>query len=317
MIVFSRRDVVLTGAAALAVSGIAKRFTFISSAIAAEAGFHRFKVGGVEVTTVFDGKWDKPHDPGFITNASVEDTKAALRAAGLSDGAVPIPFTVTFVKIGDTTVMFDAGTGGQLAPTAGRLAENMAAAGIDAKSINKVIVTHFHPDHIFGLMEKDTNAQVYPGAEIVVPEAELAWWASPDVFSKLPPERHGLAKRIQATLPSWKNVRTVDWGKEAAPGIVAVAAPGHTAGHTVYQIASSGKELLVLADTSNMPALFARHPEWHAAFDADADLAEKTRRALFERAIAEKAVVTGYHYGMPGAGTIEKDGAGYAFVPVA
>jgi glyoxylase-like metal-dependent hydrolase (beta-lactamase superfamily II) len=192
----------------------------------------------------------------------------------------------------------------------------MAAAGIDPKGIGKIVVSHFHPDHIFGLMAKDTDAQIYPNAEIIMPAAELAWWTSAEAFAKLPPERHGLVKRIQATFPKWKNITPFEGEKEVAPGITAVPAPGHTAGHTVYQVASGPALLLVLADTSNIPALFARNPGWHAVFDADAALAEATRRKLFERAIADKALVSGYHFGMPGAGTIEKDGAGYAFVPV-
>ena len=53
-----------------------------------------------------------------------------------------------------------------------------------------------------------------------------------------------------------------------------------------------------------------------AAFDQDAALAEKNRRAFFDRVVRNGAIVTGYHWGMPGAGQIKKDGTGYALVPV-
>jgi glyoxylase-like metal-dependent hydrolase (beta-lactamase superfamily II) len=318
----TRRDLVCSAAVATVVFGLGRPVRFVGSACAQDAGaavkpFHTFKVGELEVTTIYDGVWQKPHDPGFIRNATVEETTAALKAAGYSGENVPIPFTVTVVRSGGRTIMFDAGTGAQLAPTAGKLAENMKAAGVDAAKIDTIVVTHFHRDHIFGLMAKDTNAQIYPDADIVVPAQEMAWWTDPGVFTKLPEARHGLAKRIQATLPTWKNVRTVEGEKEVAPGVRMVPAFGHTPGHTVCHLASGKDQLLVLADTSNMPALFVRNPGWHAAFDGDPQLAEANRRKLFDRAIADNIIVTGYHFGMPGAGRLAKDGSGYTFTPLA
>lgn len=321
MLKHTRREFVVSAAATSALLGLNGQLAFIPPANAQKAndalakGFHTFKNGSLEVTNISDGVWEKAHDPAFIKNASVDDTKAALKAAGITDAHVPIPFTVTVVKSGGKTIMFDAGTGAQLAPTAGKLAANMKAAGIDPKSIDTILVTHFHPDHIFGLMAKDTNEQNYPNAEIVLPKAEFAWWTDAGVFAKRPEARHGLAKRIQATLPAWKNVKLVEGEVEVAPGIRALPAFGHTPGHTAY-VVNGAQPFLVMADIANVPALFVKNPGWHAIFDGDAALAESNRRKMFDRAIADKAIVTGYHFGMPGAGTIQKDGAGYAFVPV-
>ena len=71
------------------------------------------------------------------------------------------------------------------------------------------------------------------------------------------------------------------------------------------------------SDITNIPALFVRNPGWHAVFDTDAQMAEATRRKVFDRAIADKALINGYHWGLPGVGKIKKDGNGYAFVPLA
>ncbi len=320
MPVSNRRTFIISAGVAAAAFGINKQLAFLPSARADELrdkGYFKFKVGDIEVTTLYDGHWDKPHDPGFIRNASVAETKAALKAAGRSDDKVQIPFTVTFVKTPSRTIMFDAGTGGQLAPTAGQLSANMKAAGISPAEIDTIIITHFHPDHIFGLMEKDRNAQVYPNTEIIVPDPEFAFWTDKTLTATLGKYRQGLAKRVRATLPSWSNVSRFSGEKEVAPGITAIPAHGHTAGHTVFSVASGDDQLLVMADTSNIPALFVRNPGWHAVFDADPDAAEASRRRVFDRAISDKAVVTGYHFGMPGAGRIERDGTGYAFVPLA
>ena len=93
-----------------------------------------------------------------MKNTPSDQVKAALKAGGLADNIIPIPFTVTVVKMKGKYVMFDSGTGGQVKPTAGLLAaKNMKAAGIDPTKIETIIVTHFHSDHIFGLMAKDTR----------------------------------------------------------------------------------------------------------------------------------------------------------------
>ncbi len=319
MIKTNRRRMVLAGAGAAAL-GLAGPIEFLPAAWAAKArekGFVSYRIGDLEITSIYDGIWKKKHSDGFIRNASVEETKQALQKAGLESDYVPIEFAQTVVRAGDKTILIDAGTGGQLSPAAGMTMKHLKAAGIDPKSIGTVLISHFHPDHIFGLMEKGTNAQVFPEAEIIVPQAEFAFWTDPGLIGKLPEGRRGLAKRIQATLPTWKNVRQIGDNVEVAPGIRSVSAFGHTAGHTAFHVSSGDSELLVAADIANVPALFVVHPGWQAVFDSDPEMAAKARISMFERAIADKAVIAGYHFGFPNAGTIEKDGKGYVFKPMA
>ena len=170
-----------------------------------------------------------------------------------------------------------------------------------------------HEEICSGLMAKDTNAQMFPDAEIIVPAAEYKWWTQP--IDSIAQPRRGLAQRVQATFPTWKNVKQVDGEAELVPGVRALPAHGHTQGHTVHLISSGGKQLLVTADATNLPALFVKNPQWQAGFDHVPDLAVETRKRLFDRAIADKAMVAGYHWGLPNVGTIVKDGNGYAFTP--
>src|ERR1043165_9342274 len=164
----SRRDFVVSTSLAASL-GLGARLA-VSPALAQKTpdpakGFVKYKIGEAEVTALYDGIWEKPHDPAFIANASVDDVKAAMVKAGLPADFVSIPFTVVVVKNGGETVLCDSGTGGQVQPTAGKLMSNMKAAGIDPAKIDTVLISHFHPDHIFGLMEKETNKPVYPNAE--------------------------------------------------------------------------------------------------------------------------------------------------------
>jgi glyoxylase-like metal-dependent hydrolase (beta-lactamase superfamily II) len=320
----SRRSFVISATAAGAAFGLDGPLEFIGSAFAQapnaallDKGFVKFKLGDIEVIQLYDGIWEKAHDEKFIKDVTVDQTKAALKAAGLSDANVPIPFTVTVIKVKDKYVMFDSGTGAQAVPSAGLIVKKdmLKAAGIDPAKISTIVVTHFHADHIFGLMAKDTNAQTFPNAEIVMPSAEYKYWTDPGVFTKLAEARHGLAKRVQATFPTWKNIKQVENGKDAIPGVRAVASYGHTPGHTSYLVSSKGKQMMVLGDVSNIPALFVKNPDWQVAFDQDATLAQTNRRKMYDRVVADKAMVTGYHFGLPGAGTIKKDGKGYAYVP--
>jgi glyoxylase-like metal-dependent hydrolase (beta-lactamase superfamily II) len=312
----SRRDLVVGAAGAFAAFGLDKPLAFIGAAqaqtIPAGPGFKKYQVGDIEVISLFDGVWEKPHDENFIKGANVEQTKAELKAAGLPDAFVPIPFTALAVRTGGRLVLIDSATGGQVGTRTGLMPQSMAAAGVDPKEVKTIVISHFHPDHIFGLMAKDTNAQMFPEAEIIVPAAELKWWTQP--LESHTPARRGLAQRIQATLPSWKNVKIVEGEADVAPGVRQIPAHGHTQGHTAHVISSGGKQFISTADTTNIYALFAKHPDWQGAFDHVPDEAVATRKKVFDRAIADKAMVSGYHWGLPNVGTIAKDGSGYAFV---
>jgi glyoxylase-like metal-dependent hydrolase (beta-lactamase superfamily II) len=212
-------------------------------------------------------------------------------------------------------VLLDTGTGGQIAPTAGTLDANLAAAGIDPKAIDQIVISHFHPDHINGLKDPDGKL-IFPNAEIMVPEPEWAFWMDEANMAAAPP---GLRlsflnfRRIFSDIA--RDVTRFQPGREVAPGISTIAAPGHTPGHTVFAVQSGRESLLVLSDTTQHPALFARHPEWQPIFDIDGNAAVATRKQLLDRAATDRMLVTGYHFPFPACGHIVKTATGYEHVP--
>ena len=324
---FTRREFVLSAAAAAAAFGLDRAMAITTPAKtqktkAPKPGVHRYKVGAAECIALYDGVWEKAHDPAFFKNASIEDTKKALKAAGLRTDFVPIPIMALIVKVNGKTILCDAGGGGQVQAfnpnsvfVSGKLKGNLKAAGINPAKIETILVSHFHPDHIFGLLDgKKTNRPVFPNAEIIVPAAEYKWWTDPSLIGRLPDARKALGRRIQEVIPNWKNVLPVDGEDEVVPGIRFVNAPGHTPGHTAFHLSSGNEQLLISNDAVYVPALVAAHPGWHGAYDQNAPLAEQTRRKLLDRVIADKMMICGAHFPWPGVGRIAKDGAGYAFI---
>jgi glyoxylase-like metal-dependent hydrolase (beta-lactamase superfamily II) len=313
----STRRGVLAGGAAAALAAAANP----AAAAAPEngkqlPGVYRYKIGGYELTALYDGIWYRPITNKFIRNAPFAEVEHALDQAFMPHDKLATPFTALVVNTGDRLVLIDTGTGGQIAPSAGALRDNLVAAGLDPNAVDRIVISHFHPDHINGIKDKDNNL-IFPNAEIMVPAPEWAFWmddANLNAAAGDLKETFLNQRRIFSDIA--KNVTQFQPGKEIAPGIETLPAPGHTPGHTVFAIHSGEQSLLVLSDTAQHPAVFARHPDWQAAFDVDGVAAVTTRKRIFDRAAADRMLVTGYHFPFPACGHLIKTASGYEHVPI-
>jgi glyoxylase-like metal-dependent hydrolase (beta-lactamase superfamily II) len=306
---------------ASAVAGAAAAFPFTPAAAKAPLGgkagpgFHRFKVGSFEVIALHDGVVQFPMPKGFVKNASDEEVAKAYGEQGLPMDKLTITFTALAVNTGDRVVLIDTGFGNNGGPTTGTVAANLAAAGIEAKDVDTVLISHFHGDHIGGIRAKDGTA-VFPNAEIVVPEAEWAFWTDEARRNSAPEAMKGSFAAVERVFgPIAKDVRRIAWGKEAVPGITAMQADGHTPGHTAFVIGTGADRMVYVADITNHPGVFARRPDWQIMFDMDPQQAIATRKKLLDMAAAEKVRLSFYHGPFPSTGFILREGAGYSFTP--
>jgi glyoxylase-like metal-dependent hydrolase (beta-lactamase superfamily II) len=307
----------LAGTAATALAPSAERAAAtVVPASKQVPGIYRYTIGSFELTALYDGIWYRPITDKFIRNAPFAQVEHALDMAYMPHDKLETPFTTLIVNTGKKLVLIDTGTGGQISPTAGMIGDNLAAAGISAKDVDQIVISHFHPDHINGIKDKD-NALVFPNAEITVPAAEWNYWMD-DANLNAAPADLKLTFRNQHRIFSdiAPRVARFEPGKEVAAGIEALPAPGHTPGHSVFAIHSGDQSLLVLGDTAQHPAIFARHPNWQAAFDIDGAEAVATRKRLFDRAAADRMLVTGYHFPFPACGHLVKTASGYEHVPL-
>ena len=276
---------------------------------------HRYKIGDIEVTVMSDGFRMVPLD-GFIRNASKEKIAAELKSVGMPSDKSRNTYAPIMLTTGGKRVLIDTGNGEaafqQSKGERGRLFENLKAAGIDRNSIDTVIITHFHADHVNGLLMAD-NSKGFPNAEIKVPEVEWKFWMDDGEMSKASPGRMTELfqnnRRVFDALG--RTVTPYAWGSEVARGVTAVGTPGHSIGHTSYVVASGDERVFVQSDVANHYVLFTRHPGWHGFFDQDPVQADATRRKVYDMLAAEKLRVQAYHFPFPALARVEKAGDGY------
>jgi glyoxylase-like metal-dependent hydrolase (beta-lactamase superfamily II) len=323
------RRQLLAGAAA---AGAATALTSLGSSPAHAAvppagaqapGFYRYKVGSYECTSINDGARSFPMPDTFVKNVPKAEALAAAEAAYMPQGMVTVPFNPQLINTGSKLILIDSGNGiATYEPTkgaVGRTLQNLAAAGVDPKSIDVVLMTHLHPDHTNGIRAAD-GSMAFPNAEIMVPAVDWAFWMNDENAAKAQSNEmmknyFANVKKIYAGIES--KVTKYEWGKEVAPGITSIAVPGHTPGHTAFAVASGSSKILIQSDVTNIPELFLRNPDWHVAYDTEPDVAQATRHKFYDMAAAEKAMVVGFHFAFPSIGHVEKDGTKYRLIPIA
>ncbi len=296
---------------------------FVSGGALAKAPFYghqvlsayRHKVGAFEVIALNDGAIDIP--VAMYPKADPAEAARILEATGGAKDKIPTPVNAFLVNTGDKLVLIDSGAGKLFGPTLGRFAANLATLGVDPASVDVIAMTHLHPDHFGGLL--DTQGKVaFPNAEVFVSDADLKFWLDEAIAAKVPADNKPFfdqARMVIGPYAAAKKTSVIADGKEVVPGITAMAAPGHTPGHTMYRVSSGGETLLIWGDIIHSAALQTAHPDWAIAFDTDPAMAIATRKRVFDMTATDRLTIAGAHVPFPGIGHVVKAGEAYAYAP--
>jgi glyoxylase-like metal-dependent hydrolase (beta-lactamase superfamily II) len=311
----SRRSVV-TGAVA-AFAGSLRPSRAAAPFLRTQApGWYRFSIGEFECTAISDGPLAVGPATAMLRGAPPEEINQLLADNFLPTDNVVLQQNALVVNTGRQLLLFDTGTGTSklFGPTTGRLLANLKAAGIEASQIDAVILTHAHSDHCWGISE--AGRPNFPNAQVHLTEADWDFWTDEAKLGPAGPLRDFVAGTRTQLLPVRERLSFVAEGKDVAPGVIALSAPGHTVGHTAYVITSGSQSLVFTGDLVHHHLLMMRRPRLEFAFDTDPKQAVESRLKVLDMLAARRLPILSYHFPFPGLGHVAKAGEGYEWHPL-
>jgi len=279
-------------------------------------GYYRMLLGQFEITALYDGAIHL--DTKLLKNANDQDVQRLLARLFVKGPAVQTAVNGFLINTSHQLVLVDAGAAKLFGPGLGHLADNLKAAGYRPEQVDAVLLTHLHGDHVNGLVTPEGQA-VFPNADIWSAQADNDFWLSEKIAAQAPTEAQGYFKMARDAAAPYRQAgrwKTFARDGEVLPGIAAVAAHGHTPGHSAYLVGSGPDQLLIWGDIVHNHAVQFARPRVAIEFDTDRKAAVAARQALFARAAREKLQVGGMHLPFPGIGHVRAEAKGYSWVPV-
>jgi glyoxylase-like metal-dependent hydrolase (beta-lactamase superfamily II) len=272
----------------------------------------KLSVAGFDVQTLSDGHLVLP--AAFVTGGLPEEEAAAILAAlGQDAQRFEPPCNVTLARRDDRVILFDAGSGSQFMASAGKMPEAMEALGIDPGEITDVVITHGHPDHIWGLVD-DFDELTFPDAAFHMGRVDYDYWSDPETKNTIGAMRTTFAVGAERRLAEIADrVQLFEDGAEVLPGVVARGTYGHTPGHMALELRDDDERLLILGDAIANAHLALARPDWPNGSDQDPDTGSATRVALLAEIAADAIPVVGFHLPDGGIGQIAAGTDGYRF----
>ncbi|UKT65025.1 MBL fold metallo-hydrolase [Pedobacter mucosus] len=280
-----------------------------------QPGSYHMMLGQIEIVAFSDGSIPQELDK-LLTNVEPEEVRR-LTKQNFQQPTVEASVNAYLVKTGGKSILIDAGTSELYGPSLGHLPANMRAAGYNPEQIDAILITHIHTDHTGGLIQGDKI--VFPNATVYVSKAEADYWLNEDSFSKAPAKMKPYFEQARMKmLPYVKagRVKTFVYGTELFPGIMPVASPGHTPGHSFYQLTSQGQKIMFWGDILHSGAVQFARPEVTIVYDVDPGRAASSRKKAFREAAANGYWIAGDHLSFPGIGHVKAYGNAYQWYPI-
>ena len=307
-------------------------FAIVTSALASDtptpqSGYYRFLVGQIQVTALSDGTSPYPMDQ-LLTGTTPDAVDATLAESFLKE---PYQTSVNcfLLDVGGRLALIDTGGGAFLGPTLNKLVHNIQAAGYQPEQIDDVFLTHMHVDHEGGLV--NGTDRVFPKATLHVNEADRKYWLDPaqkkaaaaalqanasDGRAKFMASNFdNTAKSVQPYIDAGR-LKPFHDGDEVLPGIHAVAAHGHTPGHTLFRVESSGETLLIWGDIVHVAEVQLGNPAVTILFDSVPADAAAERKKILAQCVSNGTLIAGAHIPFPGVGHLRASSVGYTWIPV-
>ena len=277
-------------------------------------GYYRMMLGDFEVTALSDGTFDLAAGD-LLTNTTPAKIRSALAKAYLKD---PVEASVNayLINTGSKLVLIDAGAGALFGPTLGKLTANLKAAGYQPEQVDEIYITHLHVDHIGGLVAG--NQIAFPNAIVRADQLDADFWLSKTTMDAAPKDARPFFEGAMASMNPYVTAgrfKPFNGNTDLIPGIKAVAARGHTPGHSVYVVESQGQRLVLWGDLMHVAAVQFPEPSVTIKFDIDSKAAAAQRKAQFADAAKRGHWVAASHLPFPGIGHLRADGKGYDWIP--
>jgi glyoxylase-like metal-dependent hydrolase (beta-lactamase superfamily II) len=282
-------------------------------------GFYRFKIGDFQATVISDGYGPIPVRPIFAMNTTEAELAPVLKA-NFMQPVIQVTNNPLVVDTGRERILVDTGFGEKIGPPFGSfpgLEENLRRAGIMSESIDLVVISHCHLDHIGGLVTK-SGALAFPKAQFVFVDTEWNYWTGnryeSDVNSSPMPDpfkQATIASARENLPPVADRCRFVKQGGEIISGVHYIAAPGHSPSHAAILFTSDREQFMHMGDIAHNPVTSLQHPDWTPVFDYDPVQAIKSRKAILDRVATDGIMVMGYHFPFPAIGHVVRNGTAY------
>ncbi|GAB0156498.1 MBL fold metallo-hydrolase [Chryseobacterium sp. Alg-005] len=286
------------------------------------SGFKKIRLGELELFILTDGYIHEQNLKSFAPRGNLAELKAILKENFRSEDSIDMAMNILLVKTKDKLILLDTGMGIFADERTGFLLKSLQKAGFAPGDITDIFISHAHPDHIGGVVDKQ-NRLVFPNADLFISKIEHDFWMKatikdfsnsalkeqPEFLNQIIPPIQNILKTIQPKL------KFFDVSKSLYDHFNFQLAPGHTPGLTVMTISSGKEKLVYIADLIHSDIVLFPHPDWGYFGDTDLDIATNSRIKLLQQLAETKTRAFAYHLPWPGLGFTKKKTKGFEWFP--